>query len=367
MAPLQLNRLISASNLIDAGKYNEAKGIVEEMVDDEQAAQWSRTWYTRGVLAQTAYRDGIRTNDKRKYELYPDQLFVAFESYEKAMELEPGRRLTKLLGPRYVQLANDFQRLGERSYNSRQYKESLRAFEHVMEIRSRPFLDEKTDTNLVYNAALAAYEANNFDKAVKYLGRLHQYHYSPNVTHLLHHSFLEQGDSTAARQVLREGIGYYDKNEDLVLLLADLMVKQNDNESAIEVLDEAISEDPTNYKYHNTKGLILQKTGEFRQAISAFEDALQHNPDAHATYLNIATSYYNIGVEYDMISRTLTINRLVREQQAKAQEAFDKAASWLLRAEQVEEKSPSVEEEIQQLLRMLRVGINHSQVEEPEQ
>jgi tetratricopeptide (TPR) repeat protein len=367
MAPMQMNRLVSVSNLIETGKYNEAKGIIEEMVEDEQAAQWARTWYTRGLLAQTAYRDGIRGNDKRKYELYPDQLYVAFESYEKAMELEPGRRLTRLLVPRYVLLANDFQMLGERSYNSRKYEESLRAFEHVMEISSKPFIEEKKDTNLLYNAGLAAFEARNFDKAVEYLGRLHQHKHSPNVTHLLHQSYLAQGDSASARETLREGIGFFDKNEDLVLLLVDLMVKQNDHQAAIDVLEEAIAEEPDNYQYYNTKGLVLQKSGEYRQAITAFEQALENNPEAHATYLNIATSYYNIGVEYDMISRTLTINRLVQEQRAKAQEAFDTAASWLNKAEGVEKKSPSVESEIQQLLRMLRVGVNHSSVEEPEE
>lgn len=342
-------------HLIETAKYAEAKGLVEDLIEDEAFAQWPRTWYARGLLSQTAYREGMEKNDKKKYELYPEQLYVAFDSYEKAISLDPGGRLESQLAPKYILLANDFQKLGEKHFNGKDYKKAMKAFEHALAITQRPVLAIQTDTNLVYNAGLAAYESQEWEQAAKHFGRLHDDGYSANVTHLLMKAHLAMGDTIAGQLALRKGIGRYEDNEDLVLLLADLLVKTNEADRALEVLDEAIGSDPSRHVFHNTKGLIYQKTGAFNDAILAYFEANSHAPEELLTQVNIATCYYNIGVEIEENARSITNNRLVQIEKSKSEAAFESAIFWLDKAYEKEPADREVREKIHHLYRMLRV------------
>ncbi len=353
--PLQKAQLVPVFHLIETARYNEAKVAVEELISSEEAAGWPRTWYARGLLSQKAYREGMSKNDKKLFELYPDQLYVAFESFEKADSLDKNGRLDKQLLPRYVLLANDFQKAGEKHFSNREYQEALRAFEHALDITQRPQFGLKADTNLVYNAALAAYEARKWEKAADYLARLHEYGYSPNVAHLLFNACLAKGDTLAGKNVLREGIEKYNDNETLVLLLAEIHLLREEYSSAVLVLDQAILRDSTNFVYHNTKGIIYQHIEDFENAIAAYKVAIELAPDEHMTYLNLATCYYNIGVDIEESTRTMTNISLVLLERQKSTAAFEQAVYWL---DQVYDKEPDDQQvlrRLHELYRMLRI------------
>ena len=221
-APLQKGKVISLYHLIETGKYEDAKELAEEMALGEESSQWANTWYARGLLSQTAYQEGIRNNDPKRYELYPRQLYVPWESYERARTIDKRERMLRQLSPKYVSLANDFQELGHKELKKGNHEEALKAFEQTLAIEKLPFLSLKQDTSLIYNTGLAAYQGKNWEKAEQYLGKLHNYRYSPNATHLLFRTQMMMGDTTAAEQVLYEGIQYYDDHEDLVLLLVQV-------------------------------------------------------------------------------------------------------------------------------------------------
>jgi tetratricopeptide (TPR) repeat protein len=254
-----------------------------------------------------------------------------------------------------VLLANDFQKAGERHFNNKEYSEALRAFEHALEITQRPAFGFSVDTNLVYNTALAAYEARKWDKAAQYLKRLHEYDYSPNVAHLLYNASLAKGDTLSGKNVLRQGIDKYQDNEALVLLLADLHLLREEYASAVLVLDQAILRDSANFVYHNTKGMIYQRIEDFENAITAYKDAVELAPDQHMIYLNLATCYYNIGVDIEESTRTMTNISLVLRERQKSSAAFEQAVQWL---DKVYEKEPDDQEvlrRLHELYRMLRI------------
>ncbi len=332
LTPLQKSKLIAAFHLIEIANYVEAKKVIEEMVADEDASKWYRTWFARGILAQNAYREGIEKNDRSKSELYPDQLFVAWYSFERARTLDSRGKLDRQLAPKYVVLANDLQRVAERHFRSEKYEEAFKAFELAHTITQSPILSVRTDQNLIYNTAMAAYEARNREMALLYLQMLDNLNHSTNVSHLLHTIYLEKEDSLAAEKVLMNGIGKYNDNEGLVILLTDLYFKQGKTEKAIKVLDDAIKTNPSRFILHYTKGLIFQKSDQYPEAISAFESAIKTSPDDVNSHINIATCYYNMGVEIEENARILTNNRRVLEERARSLEAFQDAVAWLDKA-----------------------------------
>jgi tetratricopeptide (TPR) repeat protein len=329
LTPLQKTKFITVSNLIETSKFIEAKAVIDEMIEDNESSKWARTWYTKGLLCQTAHQEGIKKNDNSLVELYPDQLYLAYESYQKSLLLDNEGRMERLIAPKYVTLANEFQGMGEKNFTGKKYVEALRAFEQAILVTQSPILSVKIDTNLVYNTALAAYESKNWDKAMLYLNQLHKLNYSVNATHLLFCATLEKGDTISAKSVLADGIIKYANNEELVLLYTDILFKDNDVDGALKVINEAIIRNPSNSTLHYTKGLVYQKYERYNDAINSYKEAAKLTPDNTLVILNLATCYYNIGVEIEENTKKITNNRLVQEEKTKSAAAFEQAVSWL--------------------------------------
>lgn len=355
MQPLQKRKLIAVYHLIETAKYAEAKIEIEELITGKEAALWPKTWYARGVISQNAYREGIKKNDKKLSELYPDQLYVALESFNEALALDKAGRVKKQLAPRYVLLANDLQMLGERHFRNKKHEEALRAFEQALSISEQSMLSLQADTNLVYNTALAAFESQNWNKATIYFGRLHDKKHSANVAHLLYKTNIRNGDTIAAKKVLKEGIEYYADNQDLVLLLADLFFSIHDTTSSLQTLDEAIAANPRNYSFHYTKGLIYQKSEMYAEAIPSYKQTVSLAPCDVMAYVNLATCYYNIGVGIEENARSIMDSATVRKEKERSEEAFKAATEWLDKAYQMNPADQEIITRLYQLYKSLRI------------
>lgn len=329
LSPLQKSKLISLYHLIETEKFEDAKIVCEDMVEGEESSQWASTWYAKGYLCQTAYKKGMKNNDQKLYELYPDQLYLAWDSYEKARKKDPGQRMENQLTPKYVMLVNDFRKMGMENLKEKKFSEALRAFEQAMQIERIPFLDLMQDTSLVYNAGLAAYEDKNWQKAKKHLNVLHQYRFSENATHLLFRTYLIERDTANAENVLFEGIRFYDDHENLVILLAELLAGQSRTEEAIAVIDKGIEENPVNASFYYNKGLAYQMNCSYKNAVEAYTYALRFDPGNLMARANIATCYYNIGVKYEENTRSLTSKQEVKKQREKSEAAFKLSLQWL--------------------------------------
>lgn len=353
LSPLQKGRLISLYHLIETGKYQDAKVVAEELAEGEESSKWVNTWYARGMLCQTAYTVGMKNNDPKLYDLYPDQLYVAWDSYEKARKIDRKERMERQLAPKYVILANDFQKLGLKELKDENYQEALRAFEQTLRIEQLPFISLQSDTLLIYNTALAAYESQNWKSAVKYLSKLHSLKYSPNATHLLFSACLMNGDTAAAKKALYEGIRRYDDHENLVLLLTQILFEDNQPDEAMKVIDDAILNDPDNEVYHYSKGLIYQKERKFLQAIDSYARAISLNPDDVMAYVNIATCYYNIGVTHEEKALKLSNNKAVVMEREKSDRALRAANRWLDAAVKRQPRDPVVISKISRLYNAL--------------
>ncbi len=352
----QKSKVISVFQLIETGKYTEAKDAIEDAIKEENTWKWYKTWYARGLLAQTAYQKGISDNDKKKFELYPDQLYVAYDSYQKAVNLDTRNRVDSQLPPLYVQLANDFQKLGEKNYREKHYAEALKAYEQALGIIQSPILAVRIDTNLIYNAALAAYQVKEWDKAMGYLAGLHKEGWSPDASFLLYTICLQKEDTAAAGKVLSESIDIYKENQDMVLLLADLYYRKNEIGKAVSALDTALTRNPTNYIYPYTKGLIRQKKQLYPEAIDAYKQALVLAPDEVKIYTGIGTCYYNIGVDIQARARTISNSRAFHAVKAKSEEAFRSAVLWYEKANEKDPSNQEVGEKLYQLYKILSMS-----------
>ena len=194
----QKSRVLAVFQMIDQAKYEEAKESIELAVWNDKTSRWHRTYYAKGLLCQTAYEDGYEEKDAKKTGLYPDQLYIAYDSYERALELDVRGRLRTLISNKYYYLSNDFRRLGQDLFEKEQYKKSLRAFEHALLVNNSKLVNARVDTNLIYNTAIAAYESGDWAKAIGYLTGLHEDGHDPSTSLLLYKAIMENGDTARA-------------------------------------------------------------------------------------------------------------------------------------------------------------------------
>ncbi|MCK5137086.1 MAG: hypothetical protein KAR19_14970 [Bacteroidales bacterium] len=328
----QKSRVLSIFQMIESGKYKEAKEAIDLAVWNDKTSNWHRTYYAKGLLCQTAYEAGFEKNDTKKTNLYPDQLFVAYNAYEKALKLDSRKKIHSNVTKQYYTLSNDFQKLGERLYLQKNYTGALKALEHALLVSKSPLLSVQTDTNLVSNIAMAAYESKDWEKAISYLTGLDQDGFSPNTALLLYRAHVENGDSLLAEEVLFEGVERYDSDENIVLQLVDLMVTTGRMERAISILDSAVVRMPENFLFPWTRGLVYQRMDMNEVAIENFFKASELAPDEVRIYYNLGICYYNIGVEISESARHIRNNVEYQAARSQAKARFQDAVKWLEKA-----------------------------------
>lgn len=338
----QKSKVIGVFQLIEKGKYEEAKGIIEDAIKDKHTKEWAKTWYARGLICQNAYRKGIEKKDANLYELYDDQLYVALFSFDKARYYDKRGRYDKLVAPRYVLLANDLIKAGEKYFKNEEYAAAFRAYEYAFRVSKSTILNIEIDNNLLYNTAISAYKSAKLKEAIKYLEELNEVNYSPNVPHLMFSVYMNQYDTVAAHNIILDGIKKYEDNEALILLLVDFLYRKNEPDKAIGILNEAFMKDSSNYIYPYTKGLLLQKTEEYDKAIDAYKVAFSLPSDTLKIYTSIGTCYYNMGAEMDEKARTITNNHDYLEIKEQSSTAFNTAITWFEKAYEIDDKNPEI-------------------------
>ena len=328
----QKSRVISANNLLESEKYQDAKEAIDLAVINPKTSDWHRTYLVKGLLCQKAFEAGFEKEDEKLTKLYPGQLYVAYDSYEKALELDSRKRIHASVETQYYELANSFQKLGQRHYLRREYSQALKAFELALLVSRNPLISVKVDTSLIYNTAMAAYESRGWDKAIQYLSGLDKGSYSPETSLLLQKAYLAVGDSISGEVILKEGVRKYDYNQTIVLQLVDLYVGSSRWVEAFVLMDSAIVHQPDNHYFPWTRGLLYQNLEQYELAIEDLLHASKLAPEEITIYYNLGICYYNMGVEIDKKALQVRSNMEYRAIRADAKISFEKAVVWFEKA-----------------------------------
>lgn len=351
----QKSRVLSVIQLIESEKYEEAKESIELAVWNDRTSEWSRTYYARGLLCQQAYEAGKEKNDKKLYTLYPDQLIVAYDSYEKALDLNPGNRIIRAIAKNYYTMANDFQTEGKEYYRDKAYSKALVAFEHALLVSRSHLVSVKIDTSLIYNTAMAAYQAKNWEKSIGYLTGLNEDQYGPEAALLLYQAHLHHGDTLTAEEVLTEAVDRYKSDQEIVLQLTDLMVSSERIEEAVALLDTAAHRHPDNALFPWTRGLVLEKSEKYEAAINSLELALELAPDEAGIHYGLGICYFNMGVSDEERARLISDNRTYMEVMEDARSHFMRAVKYLEEARELDPGHPGIHSRLNLLYQHLQL------------
>lgn len=333
----QKGKVSSAQNDMDAGKLSEALETIEATIDpsnekSEKTINWPKTWETRGDI----YKAIFESKDEKVKKLSDDPLTVALESYKKALQLDEKNRSANSLKIKLTLLTNDLANQAVDAFNNENYKKALTSFEQILDINNLPIVKadnpDAIDTVYIFNAGLAAYNAQEYDTAIKYYKEAAKYGYNGARAYtLIASAYQQEKDTLGALEALKEGFQKYPENNTVLTSMIQIYLNMNKTEDAMKYLDLAIKQDPGNATYYFAKGTLYEKMNNEEGAISAYEKAIKNDDTFFNAYYNLGALYYNKGVQQLEIANKVpaTDNEKYLAETKKADQWWEKALPYM--------------------------------------
>jgi tetratricopeptide (TPR) repeat protein len=330
-------KVTSSQNLKDTGKLKEALETIEDAIDPsnekaEKTLNWPRTWEVRGDIYQSIYQ----SEDQGVKELVTNPLSEALDSYQKALELDEKDRFENSIKVKLTLLSNDLTNQAVDAFEEQDYEKALQSFEQILEINEIDVIERDNpgavDTVILFNAGLAAYNAQNYDKAIDYYGEAAEYGYNGSRTYsLMANAYQLKGDTIGALEVLQEGFEKYPDDNNVLTSMIQIYLDLKKTEEAMKYLDMAISQDPQNATFHFAKGTLHETLDEEEKAIDAYQNAIDLNSDYFDANYNLGALYYNKGVQQIQVANDIPTseNERYEAELAKADQWFEKALPYM--------------------------------------
>jgi tetratricopeptide (TPR) repeat protein len=288
----QKGKVTSALSFIDQGMLDKAKEAIDQAIANEKTATWPNTYFAKGKLCQAVYQSD---NSKFK-ELCPDPLFEAYNSYEKAMELDPkGATKKKIItGMVYNSLAVDLYGQGSKQFEAKDFEGALKSFETQIKITESDKFAGAVDTGMYYNAGLAAVNSGKYNEAIKYFEKCAEMGYLGVTPYFqIYESYLGLKDTAKAESVLMGLNTKFPNDKNVTLQLIDLYIKSNKNDEALKYIKVAKESDPQNSTLYFAAGIIYLNMNKFDEAITELSKSVEMNPNLYDSQYGLGAAYIN--------------------------------------------------------------------------
>lgn len=358
----QKGKVTSAQTFKDTGKLDKALEAIQEAIDPanpkaEKSIPWSKTWEVRGDI----YQGIFQSTDANIKALCKDPLTVALDSYKKALELDEKGNSSNGVKIKLTLLTNDLTNQAVEGFNNQDYELALKSFEQILDIQNLPIVKadnpEAIDTVIIFNTGLAAYNAKDYNKAVKYYSEAAKYGYNGGRTFsLISDAYLQMQDTTGALKTAQEGFEKYPEDNGVLTSMIDLYLKMDKTEEAMKYLNVAIEQDPTNVTYHFAQGTLFERFGEEDNAIKSYQKALEIDPNFFNALYNLGALYYNKGVKQIEVANAVPANDNAKYEAElkKSDQWFEKAIPFMEKCDEIQPNDPMTLESLKNLYYRLK-------------
>ena len=288
----QKSAIQTAYNYLRYDDLDKAKEAIDQAAGNPASNTIAKTWFYRGQIYHAIYE----TTKEQFKSLKPGSLEEAYRSYEKVKELDVKEEYKEDVDKRLSVLSSQFLNSGVDNFKEKKYAEALDCFEKSLIISKKYSMS--IDTLAMYNAAVAAEKANNYDKAKKYYGELIDLDYRGARTYsMLVGVQLNTKDTTSALATLKEGRQKFPSNNDLSIAELNLYLSSGKDLEASAQIDQAITNDPQNPNLYYAKGVLNDKMNKPDIARTAYMKAIEIKPDHFDANYNLGAMLFNEGAE----------------------------------------------------------------------
>lgn len=325
----QTSKRTSAFNYFKNGKMEKAKEYIDPCIEDAKTMNSSKTWYYRGnIYLQIAL-------DSNYSYLDPNALEVAWESYNKCIELDKRDEYTNDIKNNMQIIAYNFFNDGVQFYNVKDYESAANSFMNTYKVSQEIGV---TDTLALENVAYAydlAEDYPNAEMTYKMLMELGKE--SPIIYSSLADMHFKMNDSVVAEEYIIAGREKFPDNYQLLIAETNLNLARGDNEKAVYNLTQALETDPTNVTIWFALGTNYESTGNMEEAEAAYNKCIEIDPEYSNAYYNLGAMYNNMAADIMEMANELPLDK-VKEydaEKAKSDALLEKALPYLEKSDEL--------------------------------
>lgn len=351
-ATAQKGKITAAETFIREGAYDKAKEAIETAITNPKSMGLAKTYYVKGKLCQAAYDSG----DPKFMGLYPDILMEAYNNFEKAVQIDPKLKSRVISENAYALLGNSFLNDAISKFNEKNYKEAMLSFEKNVKVAASDLYVGMVDTLVIFNAGLAAYNAEMYPEAIVHFRTCTQSGTEDTKPYIfMSDSYLKMKDTVNAEAVLMEGYKAYPDTLDIILQATQFYLDANDSEKAFQFVHKAMEMDPENYILYLVEGSLNMKLEDYPKAIESLKTSLTKNPTQFESNYNIGLCHVSIANEMLNEANLIADNREYEKAKDKAFEEMKKAIPFFLDAEKANPSSVATLEFLREIYLKLKM------------
>lgn len=314
----QKSAVKDAKRALGRDDLKEATTLIKQASAHTETAGDPETWKIMGDIGNKAFdlertkaMLGNESNDKVMY----DGLLESYNPYLKADSLGQlpdgkGRVRNKfrkdIAG--ILRANHPFYINGGVYYNDqKEYKKATDFFQIYWDIPSLPMFEDQKDVfvldstyqTIKYYAIITAIQSEDHKRALAMLQRAAKEPFIENsaykesdIFELMASEYINLGDSAKFLEILYEGAERFPNSKYFIPNLVNVFIRQGETDKAIEYLEQALQNDPSNAcDLNSVKGALLAEQGDFEEAEKEYNKALAQDPNCERALEAIAVNY----------------------------------------------------------------------------
>lgn len=292
-----------ALNLVRQAKFDEAKAIVDGVPTHEKTMNDAKSWLCRGIVyaamdTSSKYTGGAKDNSK-----------VAGEAFNKAYEIAGPKSLvlsvidngeTLTIDQVVDRINGKFINKGDKLFKEEKYKDAMAQFENGLKI--------KEDTSIYQYAGYAAYNAEDIDGAIRYIGLYVDKGGKNEQAIFLWVGALYEFKKDYENSILaaRRALKIYPNNANIRKIELNSLITLKRYEEATENLKSALKADPKDVESYYLMGALYEELKNREESKRYFQETVKLDPKHFNASLALAKisdieGYKNVKVEMDKL------------------------------------------------------------------
>lgn len=311
----------------NASLFLQAKPLSQEVVELGGVQTVKNVYKTVNIYFQNGLVCGIEPTDYA----YPDALVLSSEAYLKALELDPKKAedVTNAL----TRIADRLNYLGSTWYTLGDLNRSSIDFENCYNV-SASIPGGKAYNDALYNAGLTATMAGDYNRASEMFSKVIEAKYdnAADAYARLADCYDHLGKPEEQKATLEAGFALFPENENILLGLINLSMKEGDPDYVLKLLAQAKEMDPANASLWYVEGNMYAKIKDYDKAVESYRKSVEIDPEYifgyYAEGLMWATRYDELNDEVTNLPVT-TPYATYKKYDAMMEEALIKAVDPL--------------------------------------
>ncbi|MDD2475217.1 MAG: hypothetical protein PHI32_04795 [Dysgonamonadaceae bacterium] len=306
-----------ASRALKSNDLKEARTLIKQATEHEATANDPDTWKLAGDIGDKAF-ENERSNEmlgkKSNEEVMYNGLMESYDPYLKADSLaelpdSKGRvrnrvrkdisSILKTNHPFYINAGVYFN-------EKNKFKLASKSFEIYWDIPTLELFEGKGDfvidstyQTIKYYSIITAIQDKDHERALKLIKRAVDEPFIENSAYeesdlyeLMASEYIQKGDSANYLQTLKVGADKFPESKYFIPNLINEYIRSGQNDKAMDYLDQAILNDPTNAcDLNSVKAALYAERGEYDNAEKEYTKALAQDDNCDRALEGLAVNY----------------------------------------------------------------------------